>query len=66
MSRITRDDTRLDILMAEHGIKTDTELGEQLGIKPSALSHRLKNEVSIKTLHAIANLFGITIKQLLK
>jgi len=60
-----RNDTRLDILMAEKGIRTDKELAEALGFSQQQLSFRLK-KISIDTLETLAGFFGTSVKDLLK
>lgn len=60
-----RNDTRLDILMAEKGIRTDKELAEALGFSQQQLSFRLK-KVSMATLETLAGFFGTSVRELLK
>ncbi len=63
---IRRDDTKLDILKAEKGIRTDTQLAKELGITTSNLSNRLSGSLSNGTLYLLSKYFDVTPNELLK
>lgn len=63
---MTKDETRIDILMAENGIKSYADLAPKVGLSQQSLSYRLKDSISMDTLERIASYFGVTVKELLK
>lgn len=63
---MTRNRTRINILMAIQEIKNDTALAEKLGISPQALYSKLSGEISMKTIEALANVFDVPVKEMFK
>ena len=64
---MTRAQTNIDQLMLDHGIKTDTVLGEMMGLTPSGISNRLNTEkITLKTLEQLSIIFKVTVKELIK
>jgi len=63
---ITRAHTNLDLLMLDHGIKSDKELAKRLGLTPNTLSFRLRGSISMDTLKRLATLFKVSVKDLLR
>lgn len=61
-----RAQTNIDLLMHQHGIKTDKDLSNQLGMSQQQLSARLAGDISMKTLEIIANFFKVNVKDLLR
>ncbi len=64
--QMTRNRTRIDILMAIKEIKNDTALAEKLGITPQALYSKLSGEISMKTIETLANVFEVPVKEMFK
>lgn len=60
-----REDTYIDVFMAENNIRTDKELANLLNMKQQALSSRLK-KISLETLELLAEVFEKPVKELLK
>lgn len=64
---MTRDETNIDQLMLDNGIKTDTVLGEKMGLTPSGISNRLNTKkITLKTLEQLSKVFDVTVKELIK
>lgn len=61
-----RDQTLIDVFMAQKGIKTDKELAERLGFSQQQLSYRLNGNLSMGTLEKLATYFDTTVKDLLR
>ena len=64
--KIQRAYTNIDLYMAKKGIKTDKELAEMLDLTQSELSHRLRGDISFKTLKRCAALFNVSLKDMLR
>ena len=65
-SGMTRNGTRIDILMAINEIKTDKDLAEGLGISPQALYSKLSGSISMKTIEELAEYFKVPVKEMFK
>lgn len=65
-SAMTRNGTRIDILMAINEIRTDKELADRLGITPQALYSKLSGSISMKTIEELSLFFKVPIKEMFK
>jgi DNA-binding Xre family transcriptional regulator len=63
---MTKNETKIDILMAEHNISSYAELAPKIGLSQQSLSYRLSGKISMDTLERMATYFGVTVKELLK
>jgi transcriptional regulator with XRE-family HTH domain len=63
---MTKNETKIDILMAEHNISSYAELAPKMGLSQQSLSYRLSGKISMNTLERMATYFGVTVKELLK
>lgn len=63
---IKREDTKLDILLAERNIKTDKEFCELLKISQQDFSQKINKNISTKTLVKLSDYFGISVKEFLR
>ena len=63
---ITRQDTYIDVKMAEMKIKNDKDLAEIMGVSQQTLSFRLNKKISMDTLIRLSSVFETTIKELLR
>lgn len=63
---IKRENTRLDILMAENNIRTDKDLSELLGLSQQNFSQKINNNITTDTLIELSDYFGITVKNFLR
>lgn len=63
---MTREETKIDVVMAEKGVRFDSHLAEKIGIPNSTLANRLRGDISMKTLEDISKALDVTVKDLLK
>ena len=64
---MTREQTNIDQLMLDKGIKTDKALAKKMGLSSSGLFHRLNtNNITLRTLEQLSKIFDVTVKDLIK
>ena len=64
---MTREQTNIDQLMLDNGIKTDKALGKMMGISSSGMFHKLNTgKITLKTLEEISKVMKVTVKELIK
>jgi len=63
---MTREETNIDQLMLDKGIRRDNELADLMELSASGLHNRLKGNISTKTLEDLSKIFDVTIKELIK
>lgn len=61
-----REDTRIDILMAENGYRKDVDLARDLGMSPQALYNKISGSISMRTINELAAHFKVDIKKMFK
>ena len=63
---MVRSQTNIDLEMAKHGYRTDSELAAAMGFSQQQLSYRINGKISMDTLERLAAFFNTTVKKLLK
>lgn len=61
-----REETFLDVVMAENNIRTNKDMAEKLGISQASFSARINGEISMNTLELFSKFFNKPIKELLR
>jgi len=61
-----RNETNINVLLAQKGIETDKQLADMLEMPPANLSARLVGDISMDTLERISKVLGVPVYDLIK
>ena len=61
-----RNETRIDILMAEHNIRSVKELAGKMNLSQQVLSSRLSGNISLDTIEKISSYFDVPLKEMFR
>lgn len=63
---MTRNETNIDIIMAERNIRYDSDLAKEIGMDQNTLTKRLRGDISMNTLEMLSNHFGVPLKDMIR
>lgn len=64
---MTREQTNIDQLMLDKGIKRDSDLADMIGVSTSTFSLSVnKGSITLRTLEKISKALNVTVKELIK